>query len=343
MARVDRMHAVAIRVGVFARGVALFVGTLSMLGVLAAFRAPSSIPDLWLFDFRFAPPVLGAAFAVAAAIALVGWALLPRRPRWLHGMASVSAAGLALVAIWNSVVFFSVARAGLVTPRFWLPLSAIVAALMALIAATAWREGRAERTPDRRQRLGVVVVAMTLAVALPVAQAYFFGMSDYSRRADVAVVLGAQVYPGGSLSTSAEDRVVTAAGLYRDGTVRRLIMSGGVDPNGTDEARAMRDRAVALGVDPADIAMDPGGVNTEATVSNTVPMLRDARAERILVVSQFYHLPRLKLAYHAAGVEVLTVPARRSRPILQTPYLVAREIPAFWMYWAKALGRELFG
>ncbi len=73
------------------------------------------------------------------------------------------------------------------------------------------------------------------------AQVYFFGTSDYSRKADVAVVLGAQVLPGGSLSTSLSDRVVTAVELYKADRVDRLIMSGGVDPLGQDEARAMRD------------------------------------------------------------------------------------------------------
>ncbi len=101
--------------------------------------------------------------------------------------------------------------------------------------------------------------------------------------------------------------------------------------------------AVRLGVDTADISLDSQGINTAATVANTLPMIRSAGEKRVLVVSQFYHLPRLKLAYHAAGLEVYTVPARKSRPILQTPYLVAREIPAFWLYWGKALVGDLIG
>jgi uncharacterized SAM-binding protein YcdF (DUF218 family) len=65
-------------------------------------------------------------------------------------------------------------------------------------------------------------------------------------------------------------------------------------------------------------------------------MLEGLGAHRVLAVSQFWHLPRVKLAYLRAGWNVSTVPARASMPILQTPYLMVREIPAFWQYWAQS-------
>ena len=44
-----------------------------------------------------------------------------------------------------------------------------------------------------------------------------------------------------------------------------------------------------------------------------------------------------KLAYQRAGWHVLTVPAGTSSPIPQTPAFVVREIPAFWVYYARAV------
>jgi hypothetical protein len=62
---------------------------------------------------------------------------------------------------------------------------------------------------------------------------------------------------------------------------------------------------------------------------------------RVIAVSEFYHLPRIKLAYENAGVAVFTVPAHPSglaRAV--APASVAREIPAFWAYTTRAvLGR----
>ena len=54
-------------------------------------------------------------------------------------------------------------------------------------------------------------------------------------------------------------------------------------------------------------------------------------------VSHFYHLPRIKMAYQRAGIEVYTVPARETRTLLKLPQFVAREVAAFWFYYARAL------
>ncbi len=57
----------------------------------------------------------------------------------------------------------------------------------------------------------------------------------------------------------------------------------------------------------------------------------------MLVVSHFYHLPRIKMCYQQQGREVYTVPAKASRPIARTPLFVLREVPAFWVYWLRAV------
>jgi vancomycin permeability regulator SanA len=174
-------------------------------------------------------------------------------------------------------------------------------------------------------------------IAFPLLQIAFFGTTDYRRASDAAVVLGARVYDNGVLSTALEDRVRTGADLYKAGLVPRLVMSGGVGANGIDEAVAMKRRAVELGVPPSVISIDSLGVDTDATVANTTAALPELGARRVLVVSQFWHLPRIKLAYRSAGWDVATVPATESDPIWPTPYLIAREIPAFWQYWARSL------
>jgi len=54
---------------------------------------------------------------------------------------------------------------------------------------------------------------------------------------------------------------------------------------------------------------------------------------RVLVVSHFYHLPRLKLTYQRLGQEVWTVPAHESFVLRQMPVLIAREVLALWVYY----------
>ena len=97
----------------------------------------------------------------------------------------------------------------------------------------------------------------------------------------------------------------------------------------------MRRMALGLGIPDSAILRDEKGFNTASTIRNVRPWL-DSRPA--IVVSEFYHLPRIKLACQRAGLEVRTVPARpahwaRSWPLAS----LAREIPAFWLYYLRAV------
>jgi len=320
---------------VIARGLAAFFGAFSLLNGLARILSDAPGQDVWWIDLSLVPGWAAAAFSLCAAVLLLWWAWAPTA-RGARRSATVGAAGvLALAACANAVAFYQAWRGGSIAPALPLPASLLIAAGFAWIAREVPRAHA--KTVVRASLPWAVAVALAMLAVFPLAQMAFFGGTDYRRHADVAVVFGARAYGNGVLSTSLEDRVRTGADLYRAGLVRRLIMSGGVDTSAMDETIAMRDRAVALGVPASAISLDNGGENTDASVAGTVPMFERSHAKTVLAVSQFYHLPRIKLAYRAAGWDVQTVPATVSRYIDQTPLSVAREVPAFWVYWANSL------
>ncbi len=99
----------------------------------------------------------------------------------------------------------------------------------------------------------------------------------------------------------------------------------------------MRRMALQSGVQPKDILLDEKGVNTQATAKNTEALLEQMRAARVLVVSHFYHLPRVKMTYQRDGWEVYTVPARESRVLRRLPFFLAREVAAIWVYYLRLI------
>jgi len=319
-----------------ARGFALFFGGFTLVNVFGAFRAPAFDENLWWVDLRFAPRVVGAVLLLALAVALLLYALLPRMPDWRRWPTVGLCLAFGAVTAWNGARFYTSWRAGDIDPGVPLPLSFVFCGVFLFIAWAALRS-----PPQRRRRraaAAVLVVTTTLCVLVfPIAQVLFFGMTDYRRPGDVVVVFGAQVHDDGRPSTSLSDRMDTAVELYKAGLVERVFVSGGVGDSGYNEALVMNDMAVDAGVPAEDVVVDSNGVSTDATVTDTVPFFGDKGWRRILAVSQFYHLPRIKLAYQRAGWDVLTVPAGTSAPISQTPRLVAREIPAFWFYYLKAV------
>ncbi|MHB8924656.1 MAG: cell wall-binding repeat-containing protein [Coriobacteriia bacterium] len=323
-----------------ARGIAFFFGVFSLANALVAIRTGRA-EDLWWIDLGGLPSWLSVALWRAAGL-LVAYAVVPAMSTWRRNATAIVSVLLALAGLWNSAAYYLAWRGGTFTPAVPVPFTAIVAVGFFFVGHIAFRGPQAERT-SRIETAGVAALVVLLAVAFPLAHVYFFGTTDYRRDADVAVVFGAKAYASGALSQSLEDRVRTAAGLYNDGLVDRLVMSGGIGESGADEAEAMAARARELGVPASAITLDHKGDNTDLTVANTTALFAADGTRRVLVVSQFYHLPRIKMAYRAAGWNVYTVPATENYPIVKTPVLVAREIPGFWVYWARAWARDLFG
>jgi uncharacterized SAM-binding protein YcdF (DUF218 family) len=99
----------------------------------------------------------------------------------------------------------------------------------------------------------------------------------------------------------------------------------------------MKRLAVEMGVPAAAIVLDPGGLNTDATVNNCRRLLPAMGAGRILAVSHFYHLPRVKMAFARAGIDVYTVPAEQTRILRALPYYMAREVAALWAYYFRPM------
>lgn len=323
------------------RGLALFIGVFSGMNVLGSVLGDGFGANLWWIDLTVLPARLGTVFAIAASVLLVAYALGTALSPLRRKLTAAACAALALIAALNVASFYEVWRAGLIAPAVPIPFSALVAVAITAVGLDVWvRKGHETGTLEN---VATVAVALVVALAFPLAQVSFFGTTDYRREADVAVVFGAKVHADGGLSWSLEERVQTGVALLKDGYVDTLLMSGGVGANGVDEAVAMKARAVELGVPEDAVLTDSLGVDTDSTVRDTVALLGGPDSARIIAVSQFYHLPRIKMSYAAAGQEVYTVPADSLIPISKTPLFVAREIPGFWVYWMRAWWRDVAG
>ncbi|MFI5381608.1 MAG: YdcF family protein [Tepidisphaerales bacterium] len=318
------------------RGLALFVGGMSLLNLLGEFVVPNFDANQWWIDLR--PLNRHAADWLFGGIAVVlllrvFWPAAVARLRFTAGLL-VAAAFVA--SVFNGLEYLDLLgdgtlAGGIPVPFSWLAAAALLVLVLAVI--------RRQRVPASGWRFGVGALG-SLAVCfigMPVAQMLCFGNTDYRRPADAVVVFGARAYADGTLSQALADRVRTASELYQKRLVHKLVLSGGPGDGAIHETAAMKRFAVSLGVRAEDILVDEQGVNTAATVRGTLPMFQQLGARRVLAVSHFYHLPRVKMAYQRAGIDVYTVPARQTYILTATPYLMAREVLAIWYYYVQPL------
>src|SRR6185295_10720573 len=87
----------------------------------------------------------------------------------------------------------------------------------------------------------------------------YTGMQPFTGKADVAVVLGTTVNPDGSLSPWLQGRVDEALRLYRNGQVKKIFVSGGIDTDLPPEGDMMKKYLVEKGVKADDIIADNKG------------------------------------------------------------------------------------
>jgi vancomycin permeability regulator SanA len=315
---------------VLARASAGLLGAVCLWNVLRLLWASGDL-NLWWVDLRLLPLWLRLALTVPAGGLLLAWAIQPQAERARRVATQSACLLLAAVCVANAAVFYALLAKGEVTAAMPVPVSLLVAAMLGLVA---WAIAR---PPQKQPRLiSVLAVACVLAGAIPFLHMLSFGLSDYRRPADAALVFGAGVYADGTLSEALRHRMNAGIELYHEGLVGKLIVSGGPGMGDVHETQAMRRYAIEHGVPDEAILVDPDGLCTRDSIINTRAMRDRYGIDSVLAVSHFYHLPRIKLTAQQANLRVYTVPAPQQRMLRGLPMYMAREAAALWVYYLGA-------
>lgn len=113
---------------------------------------------------------------------------------------------------------------------------------------------------------------------------------DEIQPADAALVLGNSVYKNGKPNPCLRSRVAAGAELYHKGKVTKLVVSGGTDSDGSNEARHMKAIAVELGVPESHILTESKSENTyENILFSSIALSNNSS---VVLVSADYHLKR---------------------------------------------------
>lgn len=182
-------------------------------------------------------------------------------------------------------------------------------------------------------------IAAIAGIALGLFLAYFGYLAwrvwsaahlDEAQRADVIIVFGAAEYRGRP-SPVLRARLDHALELYQQGTAPRIITTGGPggDPNFT-EGGVERNYLVAHGVPPENVTTEAESTSTTETVIAVAEIMLRDNLRTCVVVSDGYHLFRIKRQLEQMGIRVFGSP-RQERG----------EMP-FWSRLRVTL-REVFG
>jgi len=152
---------------------------------------------------------------------------------------------------------------------------------------------------------------------------------DEARPADAIIVLGAAEYRG-KPSPVLEARLNHALFLYLRGMAPRVITTGGAggDPDYT-EGSVSRAYLAKRGVPPEAIVVEREGGSTAQSVAAVAEIMRRMNLKSAIVVSDGYHIFRVKKMLESSGMMVYGSP----RP---------SQAPDSWQYFRQAFGYVLW-
>jgi uncharacterized SAM-binding protein YcdF (DUF218 family) len=160
---------------------------------------------------------------------------------------------------------------------------------------------------------------------------------DQRRPVDAIIVLGAAQY-NGRPSPVLRARLDHAIGLYREGYAPLIVVTGGVGRGDTlSEAIVGRRYLVAREVPDESVIAQPVGRNTRSSMTAVGQWLHGRGLRRVLLVSDPFHMLRLRLEARRIALEAYTSPTESSpisdNPVLELRYLFAEglKVPVAWV------------
>jgi uncharacterized SAM-binding protein YcdF (DUF218 family) len=200
-------------------------------------------------------------------------------------------------------------------------------------------ERPARRSPFQkfRRALGLIILAAGSVYTVALVMVLVVSQEDQRHPADAIVVLGAAQY-NGRPSPVFRARLDHALQLYREGLAPRLVVTGGVGRGDTmSEATVARHYLLNRKVPPGAVISQPQGRSTRASMTAVAAWLQAAHLKRVILVSDPFHMFRLRLEARRTGLEAYTSPTESSpisdNPVLELRYLAAEafKIPVAWL------------
>jgi uncharacterized SAM-binding protein YcdF (DUF218 family) len=187
------------------------------------------------------------------------------------------------------------------------------------------------------QALGLLLLAAAIGYTVALVLVLVVSQQDERRPVDAIIVLGAAQY-NGRPSPVLRARLDHALGLYRDGLASVVVVTGGVGlGDTTSEALVGKRYLAAHGIPIRAIIAQPEGRTTMASMTAVAQWLRRRGFHRVLLVSDPFHMFRLRLEARRTALEAYTSPTESSpiseNPVLELRYLFAEgfKVPIAWV------------
>lgn len=159
----------------------------------------------------------------------------------------------------------------------------------------------------------VAIAGILLLFLVLAAEIYRFSAKESSRRADVAIVLGAAVWDGQPSPVFLE-RINHAVELQTSGVVDKIIFTGGIgEGDDVSEAEIGKATAVAQGVHEEDVVVETASTITYENLTGACMIMQEQGWETAVLVSDPLHMKRATTMANDLGIDIASSPTPTTR------------------------------
>jgi uncharacterized SAM-binding protein YcdF (DUF218 family) len=156
-------------------------------------------------------------------------------------------------------------------------------------------------------------------------------------KADAGIVLGAALW-NDVPSPALKERLDLALQLYKAGTVDKLILSGGLDANGSlkTEAEGMRDYLIAKGISTDKLLLENKSTSTYENLKFSKSIAKQNNLDDLIIITHDYHAARSKEIAKKLDFKAFQVAGTKSK-VLNPVFNESREVLAFTKWKVNSL------
>lgn len=163
---------------------------------------------------------------------------------------------------------------------------------------------------NRAQKGAALLILVLIAAGLAInayvkvsANKYIYYPQEVPR-ADAILVLGAYVYPDGTMSPMLADRITVGYRLYEKAKAPKILVSGDHGRKDYDEVNTMKTYLKQQGIPAQNVFMDHAGFSTYESLYRARDIFK---VKKIIIVTQHYHLMRAVFIARELGLEAYGV------------------------------------
>lgn len=180
--------------------------------------------------------------------------------------------------------------------------------------------------------LFVIISVLMLGEFYLIGKIYYYSQIRDAQFADAIIVLGASQW-NGDPSPVFKARLDTAYDLYENKFSEKIFLTGGISKGEEiSEARSGKNYLQEKGVREDKIFMEEKGTTSKESLDEVVHIMRKQNINSIILVSDGFHMMRLKKMANDLGIKAYVSPVRNG-PINKNKFVQVKSyMRESWVY-----------